>query len=182
MSFFFLCVPVLDLQPVQGVSPPCSDCCIHQLPPTLHAKKKYKGGSNMHSFKECQFFSLFFLGAVLAAVKSFISSHDCSRQSSMFTPWLSTPSTHSQHTCCHSSLKTNPKAAPALSVADRKASCHHILRGKVCSQVTNRVYLAFTTGDTQTPIQEHNTYHSDSRISFKSQRLHDFPSKLRPND
>lgn len=39
------------------------------------------------------------------------------------SPGPSTPSTPSQHTCCHCNQKTNPKAA--LSAADRIAACHH---------------------------------------------------------
>lgn len=41
------------------------------------------------------------------------------------SPRPSTPSTPGQHTCCHRNQKTNPKAAAALSVADRIAACHH---------------------------------------------------------
>ncbi|MEQ2289797.1 hypothetical protein AMECASPLE_036966 [Ameca splendens] len=45
----------------------------------------------------------------------------------LLPPSLSTPSTPSEHTCCPSSLKTNPKAATLPSVANRIAVCHHIL-------------------------------------------------------
>ncbi len=62
---------------------------------------------------------------VVAAATSSIRYRDCSREVDCLSARPSTPSTPSQNTCCHCNQKTNPKAAAALSVAERVAACHH---------------------------------------------------------